>query len=112
MCNLYRDMSVSLSSERDAVLELGHEIIDHTHNGMRVFPSSLVATIVMQCKDGIPFEELIRRVESLRAEILARGGTVHWITSQCRAIKHIQSYKCMLVFVVYLYSIFIHQGFC
>ena len=77
---------MSLSSERDAVLELGHKIIDHTHNGMRVFPSSLVATIVMQCRDGISLEELVRRVEWLRAEILARGGTVHWITGQLRYV--------------------------
>lgn len=77
-----RNMSVALSSERDVIMELGHTIIDHTHIGMRVFPSSLVATIMIQCREGISCKELVGRVEWLKAEILARGGTVHWITGQ------------------------------
>ncbi len=77
-------MSVVLPRERDVILELGHVILDSTHHGMRVFPSSLVATVMLQCcRDGMPLTELIVRVEQLRDEIVARGGTVHWITGGC-----------------------------
>ena len=71
-----------LSSERDVVLTLGHKVIDRTRHGMRVFPSSLVATVMLQCRNGLPLEELVRRVEWLRHEIVTRGGTVHWITGE------------------------------
>ena len=71
-----------LSSERDVVLTLGHKIIDRTRHGMRVFPSSLVATVMLQCRNGLPLDELVRRVEWLRHEIVTRGGTVHWITGE------------------------------
>ena len=69
-----------LSCEREVVLQLGHKIIDHTRHGMRVFPSTLFATVMLQCRNGIPLNKLIRKVEWLRHEIVTHGGTVHWIT--------------------------------
>ncbi len=77
-----RDLSVMLSHERDVVLKLGHVILDRIHHGMRIFPSSLVATVMLQCRGGILVTELVRRVELLRDEVVARGGTVHWITGE------------------------------
>lgn len=39
--------------ERDVVEELGHIIVERTHFGMRVFPTALVATALLQYPNGL-----------------------------------------------------------
>ena len=47
-----------LPGERQLVLEVGHMILDHTHQGMRIFPSTLIATTLLQNTGGIPLGEV------------------------------------------------------
>lgn len=46
-----------LSGERQLVLKLGHMILDHTHQGMRIYPSALIAATILQSTGGIPLGE-------------------------------------------------------
>lgn len=47
-----------LPGERQLILKLGHMILDHTHQGMRIFPSTLIATAVLQNTGGISLGEV------------------------------------------------------
>ena len=53
-----RGMSLMLPGERQLILKLGHMILDHTHQGMRIFPSTLIATAVLQNTGGISLGEV------------------------------------------------------
>jgi len=46
-----------LPGERQLVLKLGHMILDHTHQGMRIYPSALIAATILQSIGGIPLGE-------------------------------------------------------
>ena len=46
-----------LPGERQLVLKLGHMILDHTHQGMRIYPSALIAATILQSTGGIPLGE-------------------------------------------------------
>ena len=48
-----RDMSVVVEGERQFVKELGHMILDSVQQNMRTFPTSLVATVLLQHPQGI-----------------------------------------------------------
>lgn len=41
-----------LPSERQVILELSHVILDHTHHGMRVYPTAMAATLILQHSVG------------------------------------------------------------
>ena len=49
----YRDATLVLPKERQLILKLGHMIIKHTNQGMRVFPSAMVAALVLQNPGGV-----------------------------------------------------------
>lgn len=46
-----------LPKERQLILELGHMILEHTNQGMRVFPSAMVAALVLQSPEGVARSE-------------------------------------------------------
>jgi len=69
--------------EREAMVQLGHHITDNIYDGMRIFPSSMVATVMLSSDNaGISLDRLVRQVEWLKREIVYRGGTVHWISGK------------------------------
>ena len=43
--------------ERQLVLKLGHMLLDRTHQGMRIYPSAMIAATVLQNTGGIPLGE-------------------------------------------------------
>ena len=42
-----------LPSERQVVLELSHVVLDCIHQGMRVYPTAMVAALVLQNTTGL-----------------------------------------------------------
>ena len=42
-----------LPSERQVVLELSHVVLDHIHQGMRIYPTAMVAALVLQNTNGL-----------------------------------------------------------
>ena len=67
-----------LPGERQLILKLGHMILDHTHHGMRIFPSTLIATAVLQNTGGISLGE-IEEVRFVRNSRLApMAGLSFW----------------------------------
>lgn len=46
-----------LSSERQVILELSHVILDHTHHGMRIYPTSMTAALILQHRAGLERSE-------------------------------------------------------
>ena len=48
-----------LPSERQVILELSHVILDHTHHGMRIYPTSMTAALILQHSAGLERSENI-----------------------------------------------------
>ena len=85
------------SKERSMVSKLGYYIIEKINNGLKVFPSAIVAAILLQHPQGIDrgggtldndlfmwdyviflLEELLKMATWLRKEVELRGGQVEW----------------------------------
>lgn len=82
------------------ILELSHVILDHTHQGMHIYPTAMVAALLLQHRDGLErseqhspdytymslilydimcvLDDLMHRLKWLKSQVILRGARVHW----------------------------------
>lgn len=73
-----RDVSELLPDERHMITRLGHMILDEIHQGMKIFPSAMIAAVLLQNTNGIHRGDLVLEVERLKEDLVSRGALVEW----------------------------------
>ncbi|ESO96500.1 hypothetical protein LOTGIDRAFT_159917 [Lottia gigantea] len=77
--NLAPRYIASLSQEeQELIRSLSHHIILKHQKNMVISPWSLIASILVQCKEGITISQLIKEVEWLKRQASSIGGYIDW----------------------------------
>ncbi|XP_019849514.1 PREDICTED: dihydroxyacetone phosphate acyltransferase-like [Amphimedon queenslandica] len=76
-----------LPGEREMVLELGYQILHKINKKMKIFPSSILSSLLLHFNNGgVERDKLINWMDVLKAEIEKRGGIVHWNNDNSAAV--------------------------
>lgn len=83
-----RDNTMIQPGEREMIVELGHMIVHRTYHCMTLYPSTLMASIVLCQPSGVPLGELVSMLEWLRCELEERGVSVYWEEGDTLSLVH------------------------
>mmetsp|Transcript_9311 Transcript_9311/g.34448 ORF Transcript_9311/g.34448 Transcript_9311/m.34448 type:complete len:1281 (-) Transcript_9311:563-4405(-) len=72
----------SKTDKREVISALGYQIARELNSTAVIMSTSMIAAIILRYRSGIEYNELVRRMEWLRNEILSRGNDVHWVEGQ------------------------------
>ena len=75
ICRYINDLT---DDEQELTRQLAYHIVRRQQKHMVISPWALVATVLMQNRDGIPTRQLIRETEWLKRQASNLGAYVDW----------------------------------
>ncbi len=84
---------------------MAYDVVYRLSQGIEAMATHLVATLMLQYRQGVTRVQLLNKVDWLRQEIVARGGRVAGFEMEFReqvldrALQHLSAVVCVLSFI-------------